>query len=89
MSCNGDYQEADDSVVCLDTTQDSSVCENDADVTDHNDLDDKSSEGKTLPPGAAPEGFIVIDEAVDDLEEKNEEDEPVIKVIFRDKTVAR
>ncbi|KAH0561710.1 zinc finger CCHC domain-containing protein 8 homolog [Cotesia glomerata] len=89
MSCNGDSQEADDSVVCLDISQDSSVCENDADVTDHNDLDDKSSEGKTLPPGAAPEGFIVIDEAVDDLEEKNEDDEPVIKVIFRDKTVAK
>ncbi|XP_057322322.1 zinc finger CCHC domain-containing protein 8 homolog [Microplitis mediator] len=89
MNCNGDSHSQDDSVVCLDTSQES-VCDNDIEVIDNNDVDNKSSEGKTLPPGDAPDGFIVIDDIDGNQEEINDhqEHEPIIKVIFRDKAVA-
>lgn len=92
MNCNGDANINDDSVICLDTSQE---C-----ITINNDVDDKEMSSvnqilydKTLSPGAAPDGFIILDESIeqndDDNNDTSETDSPMFKVTFKDKSIFR
>ncbi|KAK0174563.1 hypothetical protein PV327_010322 [Microctonus hyperodae] len=91
MNCNGDTNVDDNSVICLDTSQEYII---------NNDADDKEMSSvnqilydKTLSPGAAPDGFIILDESIeqndDDNNESLEADSPMFKVTFKDKSVFR
>ncbi|KAK0160638.1 hypothetical protein PV328_008025 [Microctonus aethiopoides] len=92
MNCNGDANINDDSVICLDTSQE---C-----ITINNDVDDKEMSSvnqilydKTLSPGAAPDGFIILDESIEQNDDDNndtlETDLPMFKVTFKDKSIFR
>lgn len=91
MSCNGETEIQDDSVICLESSQES--CDDDEHQTlliEHINLE------KTLPPGVAPEGFIVLDESIELTDEnkiddstKSNKDLPTFKVIFRDESISR
>lgn len=93
MSCNGDLENADNSVICLDTNQD--LLTSDDDGNELNAVRQLNLE-KTLPPGAAPEGFIVLDESIEqNVEDNNDElllgkkDLPMFEIIFKDEAVMR
>lgn len=93
MNSSSNALDTDESVVCLDTT-------NEDDNDDDFSVSDFVNLEKTLPPGVAPEGFILLDESVDNG--KSSQDEklstitkdndvlpPIFKVVFRDEAVAR
>ncbi|XP_043282025.1 zinc finger CCHC domain-containing protein 8 homolog [Venturia canescens] len=99
MSSSGNDGVADDSVICLD----SSIDENAIEIV--NDCDQSVLENvafdKTLPPGVAPDGFIIVDETqesdkVNELEltrhddkKKEEAEKPMFKIVFGDESISR
>uniref|UniRef100_A0A0C9PS02 CG4622_0 protein n=1 Tax=Fopius arisanus TaxID=64838 RepID=A0A0C9PS02_9HYME len=89
-------------VICLDSSEKSTdgdkLEEEEGEVSDEVIICDKSvCFNETLPPGIAPEGFIIIDEAIEVVKNTGEissepEDgtqAPILKVTFRDEGVAR
>ncbi|XP_015123905.1 zinc finger CCHC domain-containing protein 8 homolog [Diachasma alloeum] len=90
-------------VICLDSSQESIKCdqqedEEEGEVSDEVIICEKSVRfNETLPSGSAPEGFVLIDESIEELSEPRKvppepedgTEAPILKVIFRDKDAAR
>ena len=91
MTCTA--EEIADEVLGLDESRGSSICNdsfNNSCVTDSEILE------KTIPPGAAPKGFVLLDEDVTINESpqnidspKSKPSEPIFKVMFKNECVAR
>ncbi|XP_063973638.1 zinc finger CCHC domain-containing protein 8 homolog [Diachasmimorpha longicaudata] len=92
-------------IICLDSSQESIKCiqkaeedEEEGEVSDEVSVCENSVKfDEDLPPGVASEDFIIIDESIEELthspqvrpEPEDGSEAPILKVIFRDKDVAR